>query len=484
VVGISIWSRAGHTPPFYTPYVGLLEFLFHSIIALGIIVWLLELQRRSVHRARSKLERLRLHDPTTDLPNRELLLEHIREMMRLPDARIMVLSLGINRYSVLTRALGWQRTERVIRRIADRIRNHLDPGFALGRINERDFVVVGPAPPDQERIRTCAESLLAEIMHPLVLDGEEIFISACAGISFYPDDGNDPEPLLENSQHALVQSARIGRDVTLYHHVAHDLPGDSEATLRFETELRRALDHRQFEMHYQAIVRVTDQRVMGYEALMRWRHPTNGLLPPDQFLDQAAGIGLLDTLEQLAMSKALIQVAEWNQASDNNLFVAVNVSAQRFLAPTLVAETLAECHRLGVDPNRLEMEITENTALQNLDAAAHRIAELHGAGIRVSLDDFGTGFSSLGNLLKLKVARIKLDRVFVEDIACDPRQRELVAAMIELGHRLEIDVVAEGIEHPEQLRFLAKHRCDFIQGFLLHRPAPARNCRFEVQLEA
>jgi len=484
VVGINLWNRGGHPAPFYTPYIGLLDFLFQSIIALGIVVWLFELQRRRVHRTQNEIERLRLHDPTSGLPNRELLLEHLRQMIRVPDTRIVVLSLGINRYSVLTRALGWHRTERVIRRIADRIRKHLEPGFALGRMNERDFVVIGPAPANQERLRACAESMLAEVMHPLVVDGQEIFVSACAGISLYPQDAHDPEPLLENSQHALVQSARIGRDVTLYHHLSHDLARQPEASLHLETELRRALDHRQFEMHYQAIVRVTDQRVMGYEALMRWRHPTNGLLSPDQFLDQAAGIGLLGALEQHALQEALRQIAEWNRVSDSGLFVAVNLSARRFLAPGLVKETLAECQRLGVDPKRLEVEITENTALQDLDAAAARIAELHEAGIRVSLDDFGTGFSSLANLLKLKVARIKLDRIFVEGVAHNPRQRELVAAMIELGHRLELDVVAEGIEHPDQFRFLEGLKCDYVQGFLLHRPMPARDCQFEVQVEA
>jgi len=251
--------------------------------------------------------------------------------------------------------------------------------------------------------------------------------------------------------------------------------------LRFETELRRGLEQGQFEVHYQPILRLDSNRVVGFEALMRWRHPELGLLRPDAFLAEAATIGLLDALESHALEAALDQLGEWRRAGRDGLFIAVNVSAQRFQTSDLVDRTVAACRAAEVDPTCIELEITENSALQDLDNAARKIDALHRSGIRISLDDFGTGFSSLANLLKLPIDRIKLDRIFIEDTRSNARQRELIAAMIGLGRRLGIEVVAEGIEHPDQLEFLRNQGCDYVQGFLIQRPVRAADCRFEFQ---
>ena len=480
VVGLNVAQGAGYAPPFYFSYVGLIDFLFQSVIALGIVVWLLELQQQLTRRAHSELEHVRLHDPTTGLPNREMLIDQIAGMIdRTGERRIAVVSLGINRFTMLNRALGWQRTEHIMRDVSQRLHEAISQRCALGRISDRDFVIVRPTLDAPEKIREWTESLLASAIRPVKIEQQEIFVTFCAGISMYPDDARAPELLLQHSQHALVQSAQIGRDVTLFQRTEVRAHGEVEAVLRFESELRRGISEGQFEMYYQPIAAVSDARVVGFEALLRWRHPSRGVLSPEAFLDEAATIGVLDTLESFALASALEQLSAWHLQGKTMLKVAVNVSARRFQHDDLVEEVVEACHRFGVAPDRLELEITESTALRDLPHAIRQIKSLQQVGVNVALDDFGTGYSSLANLIKLPVDRIKLDREFLAGILSNSRQRDLVAAMIGLGHRLGLEVVAEGVESAAQLEFLSAHGCDLAQGYWLQRPAVPNECRFE-----
>ena len=242
VVGLNVVQGAGFGPPFYFSYVGLIDFLFQSVIGLGIVVWLLELQQQRARRAHSELEHVRLHDPTTGLPNREMLIDQIAEMIdRTGARRIAVVSLGMNRFTMLNRALGWQRTEHIMRDVSLRVHDAISQRCALGRISDRDFVIVRPTLDDPGKIVAWTESLLATAIRPVQLEEQEIFVTFCAGISVYPDDARAPELLLQHSQHALVQSAQIGRDVTLFQQLEASAHGEVEATLRFESELRRGL---------------------------------------------------------------------------------------------------------------------------------------------------------------------------------------------------------------------------------------------------
>jgi len=501
VVGINLVTSAGYMPPFYFSYVGLIDFLFQSIIALGIVVWLLELQQQRTRRAHSELEHARLHDPATGLPNRQKLIEKIAEKIAETNVetsaksseeksgrpgirRVAVVSLGIIRFTMLSRALGWQQTERIVREISERILQTIGQRCALGRVSDRDLVVVRSTLDDTEQICDWTRRLLGSAIRPLEIDGQEIFVTFCAGVSVYPDDAGEPQLLLQHSQHALVQAAQIGRDVTLFQQIEQREHGDVEAALRFESELRRGLAENQFEVYYQPIVAVGEHRLVGFEALLRWRHPVHGVLEPSVFLDQAAGIGILDALESFVLTSALAQLARWDRQGMSGLKVAVNVSARRFQHDDLVEEAVDACAKYGVSPSQLDLEITENTALRDLAHAVRQIEALHAAGIRVALDDFGTGYSSLANLIKLPVDRIKLDQAFLKGVSHDERPRELVAAMILLGHRLGLEVVAEGVESAEQLAFLVEKGCDLAQGYLIQRPAAPEACRFQLDVAA
>lgn len=481
IVGINVLVLAGFAAPFYVSYTGLIDFLCQTVIGLGIVVWLLELQQRRARRAHSQLQHARRHDPTTGLPNRELLIEQLGEVIeRTGVRRVAVISLGMNRYAHINRALGWRRTERIMRIVANRIHEAISQRCVLARIADRDFVIVRPTLDDEAGNRAWTERLIGTLMQPLKFEREEIFVAFCAGLAMYPEDGREPETLLQHSQHALVQSARIGRDVTLYQHLDDEQSGEIEAALRFETELRRGLAEGEFELFYQPIVTVADRRIAGFEALLRWNHPRRGLLAPARFLDEAATIGILDELESFAIRSALKQLGEWRARGRTALTMSVNVSARVFQRPDLVDELTTWCARSDVPPDRLELEITENTALRDLPAAANRIQALNAAGIRIALDDFGTGYSSLANLVELPVDRVKLDREFLRNVPADKRQSELVVAVIMLAHRLGLEVVAEGVERAEQLEFLAGTKCEMAQGYLLQRPVAPAQSRFEL----
>lgn len=479
VLGINLAIRAGYPPPFYASYSGLLDFLFQSVIGLGIVVWLLELQQQRTRRAHKELQHVRRHDPTTGLPNRAMLVEQLDAMIdRTGVRRVAVVSLGVNRYAMLNQALGWQRTEQIIAEAAQRFHEAINQRCALGRVSDRDFVIARPTLDDPASIESWAESLLARALRSVDSDGQEIFVTFCAGISIYPDDAVTPETLLQHSKDALVQSARIGRALTLYQQIDQHDQGRFDTALQFESELRRGLSEKRFELFYQPLVRVADRRVAGFEALLRWRHPRRGVLRPEAFIDEAASIGVLDELESLALTSALKQLARWSRQGRTELMIAVNVSAQCFQRDDLVERVVQACKRHAVSPDRLELEITENTALRDLPHAARQIDALHREGVGVALDDFGTGYSSLANLVKLPVDRIKLDREFLRGVLRDQRQRDLVAAMIALGHRLGLEVVAEGVESTAQFEFLVEHGCDLAQGYLLQKPASPQECAF------
>jgi len=476
VLALNLAMRAGVQPPFYTPYVGLLELLFQFILSLGIVVWLLEIQRERTRQVHSQLEFARRHDSGTGLPNRELLLDQVAEMIeRSGVTRIAVVTLGLGRYTLLQQALGWQRVENLVRIVSTRLHQTLSQRCALGRITDRDLVVIRPTHQSSEEIIAWTQGLLATAGRPVESRGHEIFPVFQAGISFYPEDAQDPDMLLRASQRALMHSAMLGRTITLHRQLELPTPDHEDQALRLENELRQALERQEFVMHFQPIVALDRNLIVAVEALLRWNHPRLGVLGPERFFDAAAAIGMLDELESFAISSAIAQLARWT-GNNARLGMSINASAARFQRTGLCDEILEICRRHGVSPGRIELEITESTALSDLEHATSQIRRLSEAGIGVSLDDFGTGFNSLANLAVLPVNRIKLDREFLLGLEANPRKRELVASIINMGHELGLSIVAEGVETAFQRDFLAEHACDYVQGFLIQQPANAQEC--------
>jgi diguanylate cyclase (GGDEF)-like protein len=482
VATVGLIGRMGGPIPFYAGYITVLDFLFQSLMALGIVVWLLELQRLRTHRVHSELTHARQHDPTTGLPNRSLATEQLQELMQHagPD-RIAVIAIGVNRFSLVHQAMGWDQAEQMMNRLAGRIHRTLSRRCVLGRLSERDFLVLRPTLDRVDEVQEWIENLLAANSQPLHIRDQEVHVSLCAGVSLTPDDGNDAKVLVRQAQQALVRTTRLSRAATLYRDLSRNDAEDDETRLKLESELRRGLIEDQFEMHYQPIVALDDHRVSGFEALMRWRHPSRGLLGPAAFLESASEIGIIEDLEHRALQLAVGQLRSWHMdRSLRHLRMSINVSAPKFQREDLVEPILEACRQFGVSPDRLQLEITEDTAIRDLQSGNDRIRALQEAGLGVALDDFGTGYSSLAHLRELHVDQIKLDRRFLTDIDSDPRQRDLLIAMIQLVHSMGMTVIAEGVERREQLAFLSEVGCDFAQGYLLQKPRAADLCQFRM----
>lgn len=469
--------------PFQSPFVALLGLLALGLVGLSIVIWLLENEQEKARRAHQKAasaeQRLRFittHDAATGLPNRRQfqnqLSQEILQSQENSERRVAVLALGIHRFKDISEAVGWQRTEDMMSDLTRRIRDKLPGHFTLGRIGERDFIVMMPNLRRPDAAIAHAHKILARIRLPFEIRGQRVFLAVSGGLSIGPDHSDDAVTLVNQAHRAQLRSTSASEQLTV--HDAGDRtmqPGD---LVHKETDLRRACEEDQFEVFYQPLVSIRKRCIVGFEALLRWHHPTRGLLGPDHFLQDATSLGLLDRIEAQVFTKALTQLADWH--SDLSLApvsVAINLSAERFQQPDLPDQMVELCRIHGVSPGYLDLELTENAAITDFEAGLDTIGRLREQGIQVSLDDFGTGYSALAHLQRLRVDYVKLDRSFLHGIDHDEHQRALTHAIIELIHSLGMPVLAEGVETRSQLQQLIQCRVDYVQGFLLGRPRPA-----------
>ena len=471
----------------HAPLAGLAGVIILMSIALSLVSWLLETeQQRSAHarvQARDAEQRLRYfrsHDPATGLPNRhqlqDLLSAELMKLRRSPHQYVGVLALGLHRYKMMSESMGWQRAEDMIRDLTRRIRNYVPAHFVLGRIGERDFVLLMPKLPDQAQAEQRANELLECLRLPFKRDDRELFLKVSGGLSVAPNDAEDAVELIRLAVRAQLQAIGLGKDLVIHRADADD--HEPRDLLQMEAELRRAQQRGEFKLYFQPLISVPRRCISGFEALLRWEHPQRGLLNPDYFLQEASALGFLDELEDTIFSLAFQQLSDWNDdMSLPPVNLSINVSARRFIQPELPKLLAAQCKRHNISPAMVTLEITESTAISDFEAALETIAGLREYGIKVSLDDFGTGYSALAHLQRLNVDSVKLDRSFVYGIESDERQLELTRSVVDLIHSLGIKVVAEGIETRAQLGHMIRCRVDSVQGFLFGEPQSAEHYR-------
>jgi diguanylate cyclase len=479
--GISTWVLPISHYLIHSPWISLLGFLLQILIGYSMIIWLLELERRRSSQAHSKAqsaeERLvhfHMHDPATGLPNRRQLQDQL--VTEVGNAtgkrnRVAVLVIGIRRFKLIAQALGWHETDLLIRRLATRLAQQLPSDAVIGRIGERDFLVILPNVGTRERAREKARTLIETCSKPIMHNGQEIFLSLSGGLSVAPDHEIDAVALINLAQQAQMRAATSGS--LLATHQGHKGSAAPHDLLQMERELRRGVVERQFVLYFQPLVNLRQRRITGFEMLLRWNHPERGVLAPGSFLQEAVRLGVLDELEDQILNQALGQLAEWqNNLSLPPISVSINLSAQRFQQPDL-AEKLADlCKTMNVDPADLHLEITESAAMHDFEAGLNTIARLRELGCKVCLDDFGTGYSSLAHLRRLQVDYVKLDRSFISNLERDPRERDLTRAIVDLIHSLGMTVLAEGVENRQQLGYMIQCRVDVVQGFLMGQPKP------------
>jgi len=417
-----------------------------------------------------------LYDPTTGLPNRELLTDRIaHSLARIrPDdsERIAVILLDLDRFKVINESVGHTVGDRLLAAVGQRLSGALRPGDTVGRFGGDEFGIILDSVADADEACRVADHVVMELRAPFALGGREWFVSASMGIALDDGDHQSPDELLRESEIAMV---RAKGDPTLRYALFE--PSMSAQTIEridLENDLRRALQRHELRAHYQPIVDLATARVVGFEALVRWQHPTRGLVPPLSFIPLAEETGLIGPVGRWVLETACRQAAIWRdgRSGPDAPFMSVNLSGRQFAQPDLVDEIAGILVESGLEPSALELEITESVVMDQSETGVRTLRRLRDLGVRLVLDDFGTGYSSLSYLKHLPLDTIKIDRSFVAGLGGDA-DRSIVEAVLALAHGLRIGVVAEGIETEAQRARLVELGCTLGQGYLFSTPVPA-----------
>ena len=476
-VGIALWTWAtGHTIG-YQPLLNILDFLLQFFMALGMVIWLLEDERRSAVDAATQIEHLAYHDALTGLPNRQLFLDRLDVAIasaHRSGGQLGVFFLDLDRFKLINDSLGHSVGDKLLQVVSRRMRTLLRDDDTVTRLGGDEFTILVPTVEHVDDATAVARRVREALKLPIVIDGRELFVSASIGISLYPNDGDDADTLLRNADTAMYRAKNQGRDTIQLYAPAMNARALEQLTL--ENRLRRALPNGELELFYQPIVAMQTRRVAAMETVLRWRHPELGLLSPDSIIALAETTGLIVPIGEWVLRTACRQLRQWQEAGLPELRAAVNLSVRQLQQPDfvpLVSEILAET---GITSETLELELTESMAMQSDGDTLGKLRELKRLGVRISIDDFGTGYSSLSALRLFPADSLKIDRSFVGDIVTDPDDAAIAEAVIALARSLKLQVIAEGVETREQLEFLRDHQCDYWQGYLFCQPRPASAC--------
>ncbi|OBU85372.1 EAL domain-containing protein [Chromobacterium subtsugae] len=424
--------------------------------------------------ADERIQFLAHFDVLTSLPNRM----HMQDRVELAihnavrdNQRLALLLLDLDRFKTVNESLGHSAGDTLLQVAADRIRTVLGPGEMLARQGGDEFIVLLPLVSDPGEAALAAERVREVFANPIELHNHVITITPSIGISVYPDDGRDYETLVRNADAAMYHAKSSGRNS--YKFYTADLNARAREILAIESQLRFALERDEFVLHYQPQVEMQSGRIVGAEALIRWNHPSLGLLGPVRFIQVAEERGFIVQIGNWVIGEATRQLVAWRQAGLPELTLAVNLSALQFRQPDLAEQLQHALASSGLPGHALDIEVTESIIMEDAQATIQTIDNMKNMGLRLSIDDFGTGYSSLSYLKRFKADKLKIDRSFVRDIPQDADDSAIARAIINMAKNLNMQVVAEGVETMEQWQFLEQEGCDFVQGYLIAKPLPA-----------
>lgn len=447
------------------------------IVAAVIMLWVASWAAMYVSMLIEKLDEQKnilkhrsLHDVLTGLPNRALLNDRLKQLVKSNSrdhAQFAVCFIDLNRFKDVNDTLGHHIGDEILLEVSKRLQANLRKDDTVSRLGGDEFALILKNTTEESTLHIC-EKLLKEIEIPIHIGTHKLFISGSFGIAMFPKQSEDVQTLLRKADVAMYAAKRSGTNIELY---SDRLEVFTHHKLKLMQDLREAIDHDELELYYQPKYNIRTQKVVGVEALLRWNHPEHGFIPPLDFIQVAEHSGLIYPLSSWVMKRAFSASLKLNE-SGNDFTIAINMSAHFIQDVKFEADIRSLIHQSGVDPSKIILELTESAMFINsaqIKELLNRITEL---GFRISVDDFGTGFSTLTNLRRLPISELKIDRSFVKKIVTDAEDASIVDAMIGLGGSLDIDVVAEGVETEEVLEVLQKFGCNTIQGFLISKPTP------------
>jgi diguanylate cyclase (GGDEF)-like protein len=420
-------------------------------------------------RAEARISHLALHDALTDLPNRVLFQEKLAEaLLRVPRGEnVAVLCLDLDRFKSVNDTLGHAVGDELLTAAADRLRGCVRDSDTVARLGGDEFAIIQPFGEQPTGATSLASRIIDSLSAPYTLAGHEIVIGTSIGVSIAPNDGMTADQLLKNADLALYRAKSDGRGVFRFFEPAMD--AKMRARREMELELRAALANSEFEVFYQPLVNVAIGQVAGFEALLRWRSPQRGLVPPNDFIALAEEIGLIVPIGAWVLKQACMEAVKW----PNQIKIAVNLSPVQFKSDKLVFDVIAALAASGLSPQRLELEITETVMLHETETTLAMLRQIKALGVAISMDDFGTGYSSLSYLRKFPFDKIKIDQSFIRELSDAHESVAIVRAVMGLGTSLGMVTMAEGVETLEQLRTLQAEGCAEAQGFLFSPAVPA-----------
>src|SRR5215217_570313 len=417
-----------------------------------------------------KLNHLAYHDALTDLPNQVLFKDRLKQAIALShrnDQMQAVMLLNVDRFKTINDSLGYTAGDRLLQSLAQRLASCVRESDTVARFGGDEFAILLTQITRAQDAANVARSIKTSLDQAFLFDDQEIFVSSSIGISLYPSDGRDTGGLLKTAGVALDRAKVQGGNSYQFYTAGGTTRALKQLVL--ESNLRPGLERGEFFLQYQPQVSIHDFHLIGMEALVRWQHPSLGLLYPAEFITLAEESGMIISLGDFVMRTACAQNKAWQEVGLTPMCLSVNFSARQFQQPSFIADINQILKDTNLDPRWLELELTESSIMKDPEEAIEKLHELKLMGIKVAIDDFGTGYSSLNYLKRFPIDTLKIDKSFVADVCKDPHDTSIVRAIIQLGHALDLTVIAEGVETKEQLQYLTALECDVVQGFLFSK---------------
>jgi len=452
--GATVWSE-GHFSPLYKK---------EKIVAVTLIA--------SDISARKELEWQLQHDELTGLANRVFFLSHVELCLeRMKAGQVFfLLFIDLDHFNLINDCFGHDIGDKLLIEISALLSKKIEDSEILARLGGDEFAILKCMNDQSDSIEEYVESINVLLKQPLTVEGFDIYPSASIGVVTVDDKSSESSSLLRNADAALYHAKSKGRN--RHEYFDQKMRDKIVNRVRLGNELRSAIEKDQFEVYYQPLISLTENKVVGFEALVRWMHPVKGMVPPDNFIPVAEETGLIFAITRIVLEKVCICLKEWENAKLDNVKVAVNCSAREFNEQNLKKIITEIINDTGANENNLELELTEGSIMDDVESSIVNMRSLSEMGLNISIDDFGTGYSSFSYIKQFAIDKIKIDRTFIKDTPQDEDDAAIVEAIIAMAKRLKLKVVGEGVETAEQLSFLRRAGCDVVQGYLLGRPMP------------